>query len=150
MYRYWECQSQEVCIHMVFLPFVQRALKRSDNLKEMVMFSLLLSGLSNASEINWHCRSVFQASSLVLIIMHHLYTVSASHVEKARVALTGQCLADWLNTMRPPCSKKSSWTGATPGKLPVLQKTAAITVLIKRYQQTLYSTYVLIFLFLWE
>lgn len=64
-------------------------------------------------------------------------TVPASPAGKARVVLTGQCSADWLNTMKPPCSKRSSWTGVTPGKHPAPQKTATTTSLIRRYQKVL-------------
>lgn len=54
---------------------------------------------------------------------------------KVRVGLTGQCLEDWRSTMKPPCSKRSSSTGATPGKRLVPPKSPTTKCLIRKYGQ---------------
>lgn len=64
---------------------------------------------------------------------HAEWHVTSSLVGKARADLTGQCSGDWLNTMKPCCSKRSLWTGEIPGKPPVPQKPPATTSPIKRY-----------------
>ncbi len=76
-------------------------------------------------------------SVIEVLALCHWRTVSSSPVGKVRADLTGQCSEDWLNTMKPPCSKRSSWIGATPRRHLVPQKTPMTTSLIKRYQKVL-------------